>query len=172
MDDGGIRGEGFRGKDEFQRSAGEQAMADFVADPRGPTVKTGRSERLIPVGHDHLEVFPEIGGAEGTLGRSAGTSTLLRREKPAVRLGEGDLYDDSHGFGLAAMVEKRLLRAEIALVVLGILHHLQKGSEEADFGDMRTGLRQRRKLRVFVVEGAQGFVVTLAEKVGLPDGGV
>jgi hypothetical protein len=172
MDDSGIRCERFRGKGEFQRSTGEKAVAAFAAVIGRLAGEIGRSERLVIVGDDHLEVFPKVGRAEGTVGRSAGADTRLRKEKPAEGLGEQDLYENFNEVWLAAMIEKCLLRAEISMVMLGVLHLLRERSKETDFGDMRTDLWQRWKLHVPAVEGAQGFIVALAEEVGLPDGGV
>jgi hypothetical protein len=85
-------------------------------------------------------------------------------------MGKLDLNDDSHEFGLIAMIECGLLGAVTGGVLAGLLDEKGEGSEESDGGDVGTRFQWRKEFRVFVEESGHRFVMALAEEIGFADG--
>jgi hypothetical protein len=65
-------------------------------------------------------------------------------------MGKLDLNDDSHEFGLIAMIECGLLGAVTGGVLAGLLDEKGERSKESDGGDVRTGFGSRKGFCVFV----------------------
>jgi len=82
------------------------------------------------------------------------------------------LNDDFHGFFLAAVVELGLLGAIADGVLAGELGEESEGSKEGDRGDVGASFGGGKALRVLVKETREGFIVALAEEIGLANSGV
>jgi hypothetical protein len=80
------------------------------------------------------------------------------------------LNEDSHEFGLIAVIESGLLGAVTGGVLAGLLDEKSKRSEHGDGGDVGPGFGRRQEFCVFVEESGHGFVTTLAEEIGFANG--
>ena len=167
---GGAGGKGFDGEIELQSGAGEDAAALLGAAEIGPAVRRDGPELLIPAGHLHVEIFPEIIRARDEAFWRTGAGTGRANDVGTIRIRELDLNDDSHKFGLIAMIESGLLGAVTGGVLAGLLDEYSERSEESDRDNVRTGFRRLQKPCVFVEERGHGFVTALAEEIGFADG--
>jgi len=167
---GGAGGKGFDREIEPESGAGEDAAALLGAAEIGPAVRRDGPELLIPAGHLHVEIFPEIIRARDEAFWRTGAGTGRANDVGTIRIRELDLNDDSHKFGLIAMIESGLLGAVTGGVLAGLLDEYSERSEESDRDNVRTGFRRLQKPCVFVEESGHGFVTALAEEIGFADG--
>jgi len=170
LDSGGIGGEGFCAEIEFEGSAGNGARATASTIVSRAAVKVEGSEELAAVINLNLEVSPEVTGAGHQRLRRAGEPVWRGRDEPAIRIRELDFNEDEHEFFLAAVIVQRLLRAVVADVPVGVLHKLDKGRQESDGRNIRTGLGRREILDVFAQYRRVSSVVALAEEIGFTNG--
>jgi hypothetical protein len=170
LDGGGIGSKGFCEKLELDRGTCEHAATIFGTEVIGLAGGSKGSEFAVFAENLNVKIFPKVEGTRGETRRRAGAGARRTRNVGGIGIREKDLNDDFHGFRLAAVIERGLLRAVARAVLTRELGRESERGKESNGSDMWASLGWGEVFGVFVKETSEGFIAALAEEVGFADG--
>jgi hypothetical protein len=170
LDGGGIGSKGFCEKLELDRGTCEHAATIFGTEVIGLAGGSKGPELAVFAENLNVKIFPKVEGTRGETRRRAGAGARRTRNVGGIGIREKDLNDDFHGFRLAAVIERGLLRAVARAVLTRELGRESERGKESNGSDMWASLGWGEVFGVFVKETGEGFIAALAEEVGFADG--